>query len=45
LYFLFIVATRGRMALVVLAVVIPLAPGASSRGATGQRGIAMVLRP
>jgi hypothetical protein len=34
LYFLFIVATRGRVALVALVVVVPLATGASSRGAT-----------
>jgi hypothetical protein len=34
LYFLFIVAMRGRVALVALAVVVPSTPGASSRGAT-----------
>jgi hypothetical protein len=45
LYFLFIGAKRGRVALVALAVVIPLAPGASSGGATDQRGITMALRP
>jgi hypothetical protein len=39
LYFLFIVATRGRVALVALAVVISLAPGASSRGMTEQCSI------
>jgi hypothetical protein len=44
LYFLFIVATRGWVALVALAVVIPPAPRASSRDATDQRGITMVLR-
>jgi hypothetical protein len=44
LYFFFIVAMRGRVALVALAVVVPLAPGASSRGATDQRGITMALR-
>jgi hypothetical protein len=36
---LFIVAMRGRVALVVLA------PRASSRGATDQHGITMALRP
>jgi hypothetical protein len=45
LYFLFIVATRGWVALIVLAVIIPPSPGASSGGATHQRGFAMVLRP
>jgi hypothetical protein len=45
LYFLFIVATRGRVALVALAVVVPPALEPSSRGATDQRGITMVLRP
>jgi hypothetical protein len=45
LYFLFIVATSGRVALIALAVVVPPAPVASSRGATDQRGITMVLRP
>jgi hypothetical protein len=45
LYFLFIVATRERVALVALAVIVPQAPGASSRGATNQRGITMALRP
>jgi hypothetical protein len=45
LYFLFIVASHGRVALVVLAVVVPLALGASFRGATDQCGFAMVLRP
>jgi hypothetical protein len=45
LYLLFIVATRGRMALVALAVVIPPASGASSWGATDQRGLPMALRP
>jgi hypothetical protein len=45
LYFLFIVATRSWVTLVALAVVIPPAPGASSRGATDQRGITMELRP
>jgi hypothetical protein len=34
LYFLFIVAMRGRVALVALAVIIPLASEASSGGAT-----------
>jgi hypothetical protein len=45
LYFLFIVAARGRVALVVLAVVVPPPPGASSRGAIDQRGFSMALRP
>jgi hypothetical protein len=45
LYFLFIVATRGWVDLVALAAVIPLALGASSRGATDQGGITMTLRP
>jgi hypothetical protein len=45
LYFFFIIATRGRVALIALAVVVPPAPVASSRGATNQRGITMVLRP
>jgi hypothetical protein len=44
LYLLFIVATRRRAALVALAVVVPLAPRASYRGATDQRAITMVLR-
>jgi hypothetical protein len=43
LYFLFIVATHGRVALIALAVVIPPTPMASSRGVTDQRGITMVL--
>jgi uncharacterized membrane protein YqaE (UPF0057 family) len=45
LYFLFIVATHRRVALIVLAVVVPPTPVASSRGVTDQRGITMVLRP
>jgi hypothetical protein len=45
LYFLFIIATHGRVALIALAVVIPLTPVASSKGATDQRGITKVLRP
>jgi hypothetical protein len=45
LYLLFIVATRRRLAHIVLAVVVPLAPVASSRGATDQRSITMALRP
>jgi hypothetical protein len=45
LYFLFIVATRGRVALVALVVVVPPTPGASSRGETDQWGITMALRP
>jgi hypothetical protein len=45
LYFLFIVAVRGRVALVALVVVIPTALGASSEGATDHRGFAMALRP
>jgi hypothetical protein len=45
LYFLFIVATRGRVALIALVVVVPPTPVASSRGATDQRSITMLLRP
>jgi hypothetical protein len=45
LYFLFIVATRGWVAHVALAVVVPPAPRASSRGAADQRGFAMTLTP
>jgi hypothetical protein len=45
LYLLFIVATRGWVALVALAVVVPPAKMASSRGATDQRGIAIALKP
>jgi hypothetical protein len=45
LYILFIVATRGWVALVVLAAVVPLAPGASFGGAAGQCGFSMALRP
>jgi hypothetical protein len=44
LYFLFIVATRGRVALIALALVVPSTHVAFSRGATDQRGITMVLR-
>jgi hypothetical protein len=45
LYFLFIVATRGRGALIALAVVVPPTLVASSRGTTDQRGITIALRP
>jgi hypothetical protein len=45
LYFLFIVATHGGVALVALVVVVPPAPGASYVGATDQCDFAMVLRP
>jgi hypothetical protein len=45
LYFLFVVATRGRVALVALAIAVPPTPVASSGGATDQRGITVVLRP
>jgi hypothetical protein len=45
LYFLFIVATHGQVALIALAVVIPPTPRASSGGATDQHGITMALRP
>jgi hypothetical protein len=45
LYFLFIVAACGRVTLIALAVVVPPAPGASSRGAADQRGFTMMLRP
>jgi hypothetical protein len=38
LYFLFIVATRERVALIVLAAVVPPVRWASSGGATNQRG-------
>jgi hypothetical protein len=44
LYFLFIIVTRGWVALIVLAVVVPLTPVASSRGVTYQRSITMLLR-
>jgi hypothetical protein len=44
LYFLFIVATRERVALIALAVVIPPTTVASFKGATDQCGITMVLR-
>jgi hypothetical protein len=45
LYFLFIIATCGWVALVLLATVIPPVPGASSGGATDQRSFTMVIRP
>jgi hypothetical protein len=45
LYLFLIVATRGRVALDALAVVVPPAPRASSGGATDQCGVAMALRP
>jgi hypothetical protein len=45
LYILFIISTRGRVALDVLAAVVPPAPMASSEGATDQGDIAMALRP
>jgi hypothetical protein len=45
LYFLFIIATRGQVALVALAAVVRPAPRASSSGAADQRGFAMALRP
>jgi hypothetical protein len=44
LYFLFGVGTRGLVALVALATVIPLVPGASSRGATDQCSVTITLR-
>jgi hypothetical protein len=45
LYFFFIVAACGWVALVALAVVVPPALEASSRGVADQRGFAMALRP
>jgi hypothetical protein len=45
LLYLFIVATRGCVALIALAVVVPPTSVASSRGATNQRGITVLLRP
>jgi hypothetical protein len=45
LYLLFIVATRGWVALIALAVVVPLASKASCGGATNWSGFAMALRP
>jgi hypothetical protein len=45
LYFLFIVATRGWVALIALAVIIPPAPRASFGGAIDQYGFTMALRP
>jgi hypothetical protein len=45
LYFLFIVAVHGWVALVTLAVVIPPVPRASSGGAADQCNLAMALRP
>jgi hypothetical protein len=43
LYFLFIVATGGWVALVVLVAAVPPAPGASVGGVADQRGFAMEL--
>jgi hypothetical protein len=45
LYFLFIVATRGRVALAALATVVPPVPGASSGVPTDQRSFTTALRP
>jgi hypothetical protein len=45
LYFLFINAIRGWVALIPLAAVVPPVLGASSKGMTDQQGFAMVLRP
>jgi hypothetical protein len=45
LYFFLLIAMRRRVTLVALAAVVPPVPGASSRGATDQRGFAMALRP
>jgi hypothetical protein len=45
LHLLFIVATRGPVALVALAVVVPPTARASSRRATDRRSFAMALRP
>jgi hypothetical protein len=44
-FFLFPVATRGRVTLVALAAVIPPVPEASSGGATDKHSFAMALRP
>jgi hypothetical protein len=44
LYLLFVVATRGLLALVALAIVVPPVPGASSGGATNLRSVTMALR-
>jgi hypothetical protein len=44
LYLLFDIATRGLLALVALVIVVPLLPGASSRGATNLRSVTMALR-
>jgi hypothetical protein len=41
---LFDIATRGLLALVVLAIIIPPIPGASSRGATSLCSVTMALR-
>jgi hypothetical protein len=43
LYFLFDVATRGLVALVMLAIIVPPVPGASSGGAADLRNVTMVL--
>jgi hypothetical protein len=45
LYFLFIVAMHGRVALFALVTVVPPVLGSSSGGATDQRSFTMVLRP
>jgi hypothetical protein len=45
LYFLFIVAAHGKVALIAPAVVVPLALGASSGGATNQCSFTMALKP
>jgi hypothetical protein len=44
-YLLLNVATCGLLALVALAIVVPLVPGASSKGAADLRGVTMTLRP
>jgi hypothetical protein len=45
LYLLFNVATRGLLALVALAIVVPPVPENSSRGAANLRSVTMVLKP
>jgi hypothetical protein len=45
LYLLLDVATRGLLALVALAIVVPPVPENSSRGAANLRSVTMVLKP
>jgi hypothetical protein len=44
-YFLFVVATRGRVALIALAIVVPPTFMAYFKGETDQHGVTMLLRP